>query len=87
MNHTRCVGTPVEDLCRHINTSHLMVSLATIQRAADTLVAEGPPPYDATDRYLLERVARRMGYTTMGASVAIVRTVAEALNARQEAEA
>ncbi len=41
-----CVGTGVEDLCRHVNARSNLVGLDTIRRAVPALAAEGPGPYD-----------------------------------------
>ncbi len=87
MKHTLCTGTPIEDLCRHINHSRNLIGMKTLHYGVEAWAAEGAGPYDTTDRDLLVRVATRMGYTQFGTSLVIVRKIGEALNARHAAKA
>lgn len=82
MKHSLCRDLPVEDLCRYINHSASLIGLKTLHYGVEAWHSEGEAPYDAADRDLLIRVARRMGYTHFGASLVIVRKIGEALNAR-----
>ncbi len=86
MNHNLCAGTPVEDLCRHINHTRWLIGLKTLHYGMDAWVAEGDGPYDTADRDPLIRVATRMGYTQFGTPLVIVRKIGEALNARLAAK-
>ncbi len=82
MKHDRCMGLPIEDLCRHINHTHSLIGMKTLHYGMEAWSIEGNGPYDTADRDLLLHVAARMGYTQFGTSLVIARKIGEALNAR-----